>query len=128
MTERWIIFHAEPNQPGWGNRKLPMGGLTDILHEQWDYTGSNKIPQVGERFRQFLRVEEFVDPKFPKSSTHARNGDWVITKVEQYSPTVHDSSKQEIVVCYCKFEPISSELEPLGRAGQPNQQLQESQI
>lgn len=67
MNERWIIFHAEPNQPGWENRKLPMGGLTGILNEQWDYTGSDKIPAVGDRFRQFLQVEEFVDPQFPST-------------------------------------------------------------
>ncbi len=34
MSERWIIFHAEPNQPGWENRQLSMGGLTGILNEQ----------------------------------------------------------------------------------------------
>lgn len=127
MTERWIIFHAEPNQPGWENRKLPMGGLTDILGEQWDYTGSDKLPEVGERFRQFLQIKEFVDPEFPESSTHARDGDWVITKVEQYHSATHNSSKREIVVCYCKFEPVLSELQPLGR-GQSSPQLQSSQI
>lgn len=126
MSERWIIFHAEPNQPGWENRKLLMGGLTGILNEQWDYTVSNKIPVVGERFRQFLRIEEFVDPQFPKSSTHAREGDWIITRIEQYPAADHNFSKQEIVICYCKFEPILSELEPIGR-GQTNPQLQESQ-
>ena len=126
MIERWIIFHAEPNQPGWENRKLPMGGLTGILNEQWDYTGSGKIPAVGERFRQFLRVEEFVDPQYPKSSTHAREGDWVITRVEQYPSAARNFSKQEILVCYCKFEPVLSELEPLSR-GQASPQLQESQ-
>ncbi len=124
MTERWIIFHAEPNQPGWENRKLTTGGLTGILNEQWDYTQSDEIPQIGERFRQFLRIEEFVDPQFPQSSTHARDGDWVITRVERYPAASEDSSKQEIVVCYCKFEPVPSELEPLGR-GQSSPQLQE---
>lgn len=127
MSERWIIFHAEPNQPGWENRKLPMGGLTGILNEQWDYTNSDKIPVVGERFRQFLQVEEFVDPQFPQSSTHARDGDWVVTRVEQYPAITQNSSKKEIVLCYCKFEPIMSELQPLGR-GQTSLQLQESQV
>ena len=126
MSERWIIFHAEPNQPGWENRKLPMGGLTGILDEQWDYTGSDKIPQVGERFRQFLQVNDFVDPQFPESSTHSREGDWVITRVEQYPAADSNSSKKEIVVCYCKFEPVLSELKPLGRR-QTSPQLQESQ-
>jgi hypothetical protein len=127
MSERWIIFHAEPNQPGWENRKLPMGGLTGILNEQWDYTNSDKIPVVGDRFRQFLQVEEFVDPQFPKSSTHARDGDWVVTRVEQYLAIAQNSSKQEIVLCYCKFEPIMSELQPLSRV-KTSQELQESQV
>jgi hypothetical protein len=127
MNERWIIFHAEPNQAGWENRKLPMGGLTGILDEQWDYTGWEKIPQVGERFRQFLQIDEFVDPQFPKSSTHARDGDWVITRVEQYPATDNNFSKQEIILCYCKFEPINSEPQLLGR-GKTSPQIAEEDV
>ncbi|MCL1470396.1 hypothetical protein [Argonema antarcticum] len=123
MSETWIIFHAEPDQPGWENRKLPMGGLTGILDEQWDYTGSGQIPQVGERFRQFLQIEAFSDPQFPKSSTHSREGDWVVTGVERYSATSPDCSKLEIVLCYCKFDPVVSDLKPIGR-GQPQEDLQ----
>lgn len=116
MSETWIIFHAEPNQPGWEERKLPMGGLTDILNEQWDYSG--RIPEVGERFRQFLRIEEFVEPQYPQSSTHSREGDWVVTRIERYPSGNADCSKREIVLCYCKFEPVLSALEPMGR-GEP---------
>jgi len=114
--ETWIIFHAEPNQPGWEERKLPMGGLTDILNEQWDYSG--RIPEVNDRFRQFLRIEEFVEPQSPQSSTHSREGDWVVTRVERYPSGSADCSKREIVLCYCKFEPVLSVLEPMGR-GEP---------
>jgi len=46
MGETWIIFVAEPEEPGWENRKLPMGCLTDILDEQWDYTSSGAIPRT----------------------------------------------------------------------------------
>ena len=114
--ETWIIFHAEPEQPGWESRKLPMGGLTDILDEQFDYTAKGSIPKVGDRLRQFLRIPDFVDERFPESSTHVRDGDWVVTRVESYSPNHHDCSKREIVICYCSFDPIRSQLEPLGRA------------
>lgn len=124
MAENWIIFHAEPDQPGWENRKLPMGGLTDILDEQWDYTSTGAIPQVGDRLRQFLQVEEFVDPKFPGSSTHVRDGDWVVTKVEKYLPAGDRQSKQAIVLCYCKFEPLLSPLEPLSRGSSPQLETQ----
>lgn len=123
--ETWILFHAESDQPGWETRKLPMGGLTDLLDEQWDYTSSGSIPQVGDRLRQFHRVEEFIDPQFPESSTHVREGDWIVNRVEHYPASSPDCSKQAIVVCYCKFEPVRSELEPLGRT-QPAQQLQET--
>ncbi|MDX2213249.1 MAG: hypothetical protein SFY66_08160 [Oculatellaceae cyanobacterium bins.114] len=114
MAETWILFLAEPNQPGWEERKLPMGGLTDILDEQWDYTGSN-LPQVGDRFRQFLKIESFADPEYPESSTHVREGDWVITRVEQYAASSNVTQRQ-IVLCYCKYEPVITELRPLGRA------------
>ena len=90
MGETWIIFIAEPEQPGWENRKLPMGGLTDILDEQWDYTSTGAKPKIGDvatarlrqRLRQFLQVEEFIDPKFPGSSTHVRDGDCCLLKVK----------------------------------------------
>ena len=115
-SETWIIFHAEPEQPGWEDRKLPMGGLTDILEEQLDYTEKGSIPQVGDRLRQFLHIAEFASERFPDSSTHVRDGDWVVTRVERYLPNSPNSSKGEIVVCYCAFDPIVSQREPLGRA------------
>ena len=118
MNETWIIFIAEPDQPGWENRKLPMGGLTDILDEQWDYTSKGAKPKIGDRFRQFLQVEEFIDPKFPGSSTHVRQGDWIISRVEEYLPQDQNSSKKAIVLCYCCFQPVISPLEPLSRASQ----------
>lgn len=99
MKETWILFHAKPEQPGWEARKLPMGGLTDLLDEQWDYTNRGSMPQVGDRLRQFHRVEEFVDPQFPDSSTHVRDGDWVVTRVEHYAAASPNCSKQEIIVC-----------------------------
>lgn len=123
--ETWILFQAEPDQPGWETRHLPMGGLTDILTEQWDYTGTDKLPQVGDRFRQFLKIEEFVDDRFPESSTHAREGDWVVTRVEHYPASSPDCSKKAIVVCHCRFDPIRSELEPLER-GEPAKALQQA--
>ena len=67
-----------------------MGGLTDILDEQWDYTSTGAKPKIGDvatarlrqRLRQFLQVEEFIDPKFPGSSTHVRDGDCCLLKVK----------------------------------------------
>ena len=123
MGETWIIFVAEPEEPGWENRKLPMGGLTDILDEQWDYTSSGATPQVGDRLRQFLQVEEFIDPKFPGSSTHVRDGDWLVSRIEEYLPSGGESSKKAIILCYCRFEPATSPLEPLSRATPSQREL-----
>ena len=64
------------------------------------------------------KVEEFIDPKFPGSSTHVREGDWIISRVEEYVPQEQNSSKKAIVLCYCCFQPVISPLEPLSRASQ----------
>ena len=123
MNETWIIFIAEPDQPGWENRKLPMGGLTDILDEQWDYTSKGAKPKIGDRFRQFLQVEKFIDPKFPGSSTHVREGDWIISRVEEY-PGGHNTSKKSMALYYCYFHPVISPLELLSRASLVMESLQ----
>lgn len=127
MAGTWIIFHAEPDQPGWEGRRLPEGGLTGILNESWDFSKRGQIPQVGERFRQFLQIEEFVEPGHPKTPTHTREGDWVVTRVEHYPAGDANNTRKEIVVCYCRFDPIESEPQPIGRAKSDDQvrELQE---
>lgn len=115
MDETWIVFQAEPNQPGWETRFNPMGGLTDILTEHRDFSGKGKIPKVGYRFPVFLRDESAATPE-NIGSTHYRKGDWVVTRVERYPAGSPDCSCKEIAVCYCSFCPIEAELIALGEA------------
>lgn len=115
MDETWIIFQAEPNQPGWETRLNPMGGLTDILTEHRDFSGKGKIPKVGYRFPVFLRDESAASPQ-NIGSTHYRKGDWVVTRVERYPAGSTNCSCKEIAVCYCSFCPIEAELIALTEA------------
>ncbi|MCP2729764.1 hypothetical protein [Limnofasciculus baicalensis] len=109
MDETWIIFEAEPNQPGWETRLNPMGGLTDILTEHRDFSSKGKIPKIGYRFPVFLRIESAAKPG-NIGSTHYRQGDWVVTRIEHYPAGSPDCSVREIAVCYCQFDPIEAQL------------------
>jgi hypothetical protein len=112
---KWIIFQADGGQPGWETRKSPVGGLTGFLKEYFDFS-DRPIPEPGYRFAQFIQVPEFIDPARPLSKTHYREGDWEVTRVECYHAT--DSAKyDEIVVCYCKFSPVTNPvLHPMPKA------------
>ncbi len=109
-NETWIIYKTESgNSLGWENRKLmPSGGLTDILAEEWDWSGA--MPQVGERVREYANLS---DPG--NGITHGKDGNWVVTGVDSFnSPT----SPLKIVVCTCQFQPIGSEWQEI-RRGKP---------
>lgn len=109
-NETWIIYKAESgNSPGWEDRTLmPSGGLTDILAEEWDWSGV--MPQVGERVRDY---ENLSDPG--NGVTHGKDGHWIVTEVNSFnSPTC----PLKIVICTCQFQPIESEWEEI-RRGKP---------
>ncbi|MCJ8282336.1 MAG: hypothetical protein MJK14_21515, partial [Rivularia sp. ALOHA_DT_140] len=60
------------------------------------------------------KIDGFADGDFPDVSTHSRVGDWEVVKVEEYKSTNQDDADFEsIVICYCKYSPISTSLEPL---------------
>ncbi|HBL14137.1 MAG TPA: hypothetical protein DD379_22655 [Cyanobacteria bacterium UBA11162] len=109
--ETWIVYKTETmSAPGWENRKLlPEGAITDILCEEWDSSG--QLPKVGERIR------EYTNPDNPEDGgiTHGRYGDWVVTRINQFSSF---DTNQRIVVCYCSYQPISATWEKLNR-GKP---------
>lgn len=115
MSETWIVFKADGmSAPGWEERKLlPSGGLTDILWENWDFSG--KLPQVGERIREYADLED------SGSITHGRDGDWVVTRIHQFSSFDAD---YRIVVCYCEYFPITTDWEKLRRGIAVNEMLQ----
>jgi hypothetical protein len=108
MSETWILYKADSRSAeGWRERKLmPSGGLTNLLTECWDYSGSH-IPQVGDRIRDYANL---ADPG--NGVTHGKDGDWVVTKIQQFSSF---DTADRIVVCYCSYQPIEADWQPLKR-------------
>ena len=117
MTETWIIYKAKTmDDPEWEKRQLmPSGSLTDILWENWDYSGS--WPAVGDRIREYLQDEW-------GKVTHGRDGDWVVTQVEQFNSA---NSEMRIVVCYCQYQAIDIQWEPLQR-GKPVDEMLSAEV
>ncbi|MDY6941255.1 MAG: hypothetical protein SWY16_26810 [Cyanobacteriota bacterium] len=120
MTETWIVFKADStNSPGWEERKLmPSEALTELLAEEWDCSG--QLPQVGDRLREYSNLE---DPA--NGITHGRDGDWIVTRIHQFSSFDTDS---RIVVCYCQYQPISPDWEPLERGLPADEMLQAIEV
>ena len=82
MSETWIVFKArDMNSSGWEKRQLmPSGNLTEILWENWDYSG--QLPSIGDRVRDYACLETTVPAG---GATHGRDGDWVVDRLEQFS-------------------------------------------
>ena len=116
--ETWIIYKAESDAHGWFERRLiPNGGLTDIIAEEWDYSG--RPPKVGDRVREYANLE---DPG--NGVTHGRDGDWVVSRIAEFaSPNTND----RIIVCHCDYSPIESQWEELHRGAPVNALLAEDE-
>lgn len=120
MNETWIIFKTESlSAEGWEERQLmPIGGLTDILATEWDFSG--KLPQIGERVREYKNLE---DPG--NGVTHGRDSNWIVKSIHNYSS---GDTNLRIVVCYCAWEPIESQWVELKRLKPVNEMLQPAEI
>lgn len=116
--ETWIVYKTETmSDHGWEERLiLPSGSITDILWENWSY--SDQIPKIGSRIREYTNLEN------PEKGgiTHARDGDWVVTKIHQFSSPDTD---QRIIVCYCSYQPIEPQWQKVTR-GKPINELLEA--
>ncbi len=115
MGRKYIIFRADwREEQGAENRLLAhTKAATDILAEYFDSSNS-PLPEPGYRIREYHKIDVFADKEFPDVTTHSRIGDWEVAKVEEYKSTVRDAADFEsIVICYCKYSPISTPLEPL---------------
>ncbi|WP_375341985.1 hypothetical protein [Okeania sp. SIO3B5] len=89
---KWIVYKADTNQPHWRGRKLQhTQALTKILQENWDSSDS-PIPKVGDRFTEYVRVSEEHDPRSHGYSTHYKQGDWEVVRVETYATELQSSS------------------------------------
>jgi hypothetical protein len=111
--ETWIIYKASPDAEGWFDRRLSDGSLTDIIAEELDWSG--KMPKVGDRVRNY---ENLADPG--NGATHGKDGDWVVTKILQFS---NPDADFDIVVCRCDYQPISADWEELKRGKSVNDML-----
>ena len=103
----WIVYKAESKDaPQWEERKLmPSGGLTDILWENWSYEENPKIPQPGDRTREYQSDKS-------DRITHGRDGNWIVTNVHQFSSFDTD---ERIVICYCQFQPSEEQWKEIER-------------
>lgn len=111
---KYIIFQAEKSdKTNWRNRKLQhTQALTWILAEHWD-SSDKPIPEPGYRPTEFIRVDQLHDPKEHGHSTHYRQGDWEVTRVETYTPDLPLGDYDMVVICYCKYNPINAPLKPM---------------
>ena len=104
MAETWIVYKAESmDAQGWEDRMLmPSEGLTDIIHEEWWSSGDT--PKVGDRVYDSKQEDD--------GTVYSRDGDWVVSKIHQFSSFDTD---ERIVVCYCTYAPITPEWEVVER-------------
>ena len=115
-TETWIVYKTESmSDRGWEERMLmPRQSLTNILEENWSAEENPKIPEPGHRTRAYKTDDE-------DAITHAREGDWVVTRVEKFASFDTDT---RIVVCYCKYEAIEPQWEEVPRGASANELLE----
>jgi hypothetical protein len=112
---KYIIFQADKRQPGWKDRKLQhTQALTWIIQENWD-SSDKPIPEVGDRPIEFVRVEQLHDRERHGYSTHYRQSDWEVVRVETYDHEVGRpyAEYDTIVICYCQYSPINAPLKPM---------------
>lgn len=110
MTKTLIIYKANDlSAQGWEERKLlPGGNLTDTLAEEIDFSG--RLPKLGDRVRDYTELDN------PTGETvHGREGDWVVSRIEHFSSFDTDT---RILLCYCEYQPINANWQPLKR-GKP---------
>ena len=114
-TETWIVYKTESMSDGdWEERMLmPRQSLTDILEENWSAEENPTIPKIGDRTRAYQTDDN-------DAITHGREGDWVVTRVERFASF---DSDRRIVVCYCKYAPITPQWEKIPRGATANELL-----
>ena len=115
MAETWIVYKTETmDAQGWEHRTLmPNEALTDILHEEWD--SSDRIPKLGDRVYDSKQEDD--------GTVYSRDGDWVVSKIHQFSSFDTDT---RIVVCYCTYAPTDPEWEKVER-GAPVSEMMAAQ-
>lgn len=123
---KYIIFRADPKEEHGAESRLlsHTGAYTEILAEQFD-SSNRSLPAPGYRLKEFHQVSQFTDPNFPSASTHSRVGDWEVARVEEYVQTAPKVEFDSIIVCYCRYVPVTTPLEPLPQIQVSQDMLQE---
>jgi hypothetical protein len=97
-----VVYIADNDNDSDRRKIMPSGSLTDILEENLVY--SNKpLPQTGDRWVELVRQDG-------AEWTHSRESNWIVDRVEVYEPIDDHSKFSLIAYCYCRYEPIKSEL------------------
>lgn len=111
---KYIIFKTESMSAfGWEERALAhTGAITDILAEHYD-SSNRPLPDPGYRLREYHHISQFADKQFPGASTHSRVGDWEVVRTEEYTPETPTLHFESIVICYCRYSPVITPLEPM---------------
>ena len=76
-TRKYIIYRADWNEENGWRTFSGSRSLTQILHENFD-SSSSPIPEVGDRTLDHKKEADGM--------TYARDGDWVIDRIESYVP------------------------------------------
>jgi hypothetical protein len=61
------------------------------------------FPKIGDRLGESKR--------FADGEIYHRQSDWLVAKVQSYPAVGEDCDWDEIILCYCQFEPIESKWE-----------------
>ena len=109
MVKRLVMFLATGDEHGWEDRKFAhTNALTNILCTHYDCTGS-ELPEVGYRPSEH-------NNEHGNGSTHYRDGDWEVSKVDVFTPDIPVGNiYDEIVVCSCVYKPIEPKWKAFGK-------------
>lgn len=107
MSKTWIVYKANSAAAaGWESRRLePSQAGTDILWENWDYSG--QLPKIGDRTEVYANLEDDSG-----GITHGKADNWVVVRIQQFKA---EDSDERIVVCYCAHAPIETSWQKLRR-------------
>jgi hypothetical protein len=119
----WIQYVASQDHPlpegAESVMRLPFGGFTWLLSEEWSFTG--KLPNPGDRPR--LYRTNYADGG---DDMQSRLGDWVVEAVDLFIST-KSTEYEAIAVCTCRFAPVPQQEQvwrEVPRASQPVLELE----
>ncbi|XGV85771.2 MAG: hypothetical protein ACAF42_00035 (plasmid) [Limnothrix sp. BL-A-16] len=119
----WIQYVASQDHPlpegAESVMRLPFGGFTWLLSEEWSFTG--KLPNPGDRPR--LYRTNYADGG---DDMQSRLGDWVVEAVDLFIST-KPTEYEAIAVCTCRFAPVPQQEQvwrEVPRASQPVLELE----